>query len=242
MPMIILGVGSAIASGVGSIFSGRAQSAAMEQANQQAYQNWIRANTQKTFNNSREQFQAAYQTAQQLKRNSEIGKAAWQSDWENKQALQFRTNYQQKQLANQFATQRATLLNAMLAKGVSSSSGMYSSLAVAQSLDALNNANALKRNAEIELQNINKQTQAALSQKTENIFMPNIELFDAAPIYGDASAAAMGGTISGMLQIGGALAGAAAGSFGSPAKSTTSFNPNNNAYTRGTSGGSVGGR
>jgi hypothetical protein len=210
-PMTMMAIGSAIASGVSSIFGGKAQSAAMEQANQQAYQNWIQANTQKTFNNSREQFQTAFQTIQQLKRNSSIAKAAWQNDYEAKQALQFTSNFQQKQLANQVSNQKASLLNAILAKGISSSSSMYSSLAIAQSLDAMNNSNMLKRNAEIQLQNINKQTQASLSQQTENIFMPNIELYDQAPIFGDTSAAAMGGAVSGLLQIGGAIAGGTLG-------------------------------
>jgi hypothetical protein len=210
-PMTMMAIGSAIASGVSSIFGGKAQSAAMEQANQQAYQNWIQANTQKTFNNSREQFQTAFQTIQQLKRNSSIAKAAWQNDYEAKQALQFTSNFQQKQLANQVSNQKASLLNAILAKGISSSSSMYSSLAIAQSLDAMNNSNMLKRNTEIQLQNINKQTQASLSQQTENIFMPNIELYDQAPIFGDTSAAAMGGAVSGLLQIGGAIAGGTLG-------------------------------
>lgn len=217
--MTMMAIGSAIAGGMSSIFGGKAQSAAMEQANQQAYQRWIQANTQKTFNNSREQFQAAYQATQQLKRNSAIAKAAWQSDWDAKQALNFKTGFQQKELATQIQSQKSSLLNAILAKGVSASSNAYAAMATAQSLDALKNAAMIKRNAAIELQNINKQTQGMLSQQTQNIFMPNIQLPDAAPIFGDASAAETGGMISGMLQIG---AGLAAGATDFMKSSTTS--------------------
>jgi len=214
-PMTMMAIGSAIAGGVGSIFGGKAQGAAIRQQNEQAYRNWIQANSQKTINNSREQFQSAFQFAQQLKRNSAIAKAAWESEWEAKQALNFRTGFQQKQLSTQLQNQKAALLNAVLAKGVSSSSGTYAAMATAQALDALQNASMIKYNAKMELQNIEKQTQAVLNQQSENIFMPNIQLYDAMPTFGDPSAAEAGGMISGLLQIGGAL-GAAAIDIGSP--------------------------
>jgi hypothetical protein len=220
-PMTMMAIGSAIAGGLGSIFGGKAQGAAIRQQNEQAYRNWIQANSQKTINNSREQFQAAYQFTQQLKRNSAIAKAAWENEWEAKQALNFRTGFQQKQLANQVQTQKAALLNAVLAKGVSSSSGTYAAMATSQALDALQNATMVSYNAKMELENINRQTKNAMSQTTENIFMPNIQLYDSAPIFGDPSAAETGGLISGLVQIGGAIGGAAIGSFGSTPSTTT---------------------
>lgn len=95
-----------------------------------------------------------------------------------------------------------------------------------------------------------------MQQITENVFMPNIAQFDEAPILGDASAAVQGGMLAGLLQIGGAVGGAAIGSMGgsssntpggstqysSSPNSTQGFNPSNNAYTNRTSGGAVGGR
>jgi hypothetical protein len=53
-----------------------------------------------------------------------------------------------------------------------------------------------------------------LQQTTENVFMPNIAMFDDQPIYGDAGAAKKAGMITGLVQIGGAFAGAAIGSMG----------------------------
>ena len=98
-PMTMMAIGSAVAGGLQSIFGGKAQAAAIKQQNEQALRNWMQANSQKTINNSREQFQSAYQTAQQLKRNSTIMKAAWENQWEAKQALDYRTGYQQSQLS-----------------------------------------------------------------------------------------------------------------------------------------------
>jgi hypothetical protein len=240
-PMTVMGIGSAVAGGLQSIFGGKAQGAAIRQQNEQALRNWIQANSQKTLNNAREQFQAAYQATQQLKRNSAIMKAAWENEWEAKQSLNYQSGFQQSELSKQIMQQKAALGNAMISKGISANSGMYASLAVAQSIDALRNASILKRNVELERRNIEKQTKNMLSQMTENIYMPNIQLYDEAPIFGDPSGAERGGLISGLVQIGGALGGAAIGmSRGSGTDS--GFNPSNNAYTNRTSGGSVGGR
>jgi hypothetical protein len=242
-PMTMMAIGSAVAGGLQSIFGGQAQSAAIQRQNEQAYRNWIQSNTQKTFNNSREQFQAAYQTLQQLRRNNAIAKAAWETDYDAKQAATFRAGYQQKQLANQLQTQKSSLLNAMITKGISSSSGMYASMATAQALDAIQNASLIKYNSDMEKRNIDQQTKGMLSQQTQNIFMPNIELYDQAPIFGDSSGAATGGFLSGLVQIGGALGAVALETPKTPKNSNTnSFNPRNNAYTNRTSGGSVGGR
>jgi len=59
-PMTMMAIGSAVAGGLQSIFGGQAQAAAMERQNEQAFQNWIASNTQKTMNNAREQFQSTY--------------------------------------------------------------------------------------------------------------------------------------------------------------------------------------
>lgn len=203
--MTMMAIGSAVAGGLQSIFGGKAQAAAIKQQNEQALRNWMQANSQKTINNSREQFQAAYLTAQQLKRNSAIMKAAWENQWEAKQALNYRTGFQQTQLAKQLQTQKSLLMNSILNKGISANSGMYATLGLAQAIDSLKNAQMIEYNANEERKNIDRQTQNMLSQQTENIYMPNIQLYDAAPIFGDPSAAETGGLISGLVQIGGAI-------------------------------------
>ena len=215
-PMNMIALGSAVAGGLSSIFGGKAQGAAMRRQNEQAYRNWVQANSQKTINNSREQFQAAYRATQQLQRNSGIMKAAWENQWEAKQALDYKTGFQQSQLSKQFSQQKSSLVNAVLAKGISSGSGMYATLATAQAMDALKNASILAHNATEERKNIDRQTQNALNQMTQDIFMPNIAIYDAAPIYGDPGAAETGGLISGLVQIGGAVAGAAVSGGSSP--------------------------
>ena len=224
-PMTVMAIGglvSGIAGGASSIFGGQAQGAAIEAANEQAHRNWIHANTQKTMNNAREQFQSSFMALQQVKRNSAIRQAAWQNEWDAKQALTFNSGYQQKQLATQLQTQKASLMRAILTRGISASSGMYASMATAQALDALQNSALLKRNTLLEKDNIDKQTAAAMAQQTENLFMPNIQLYDEAPTFGDADAARTGGMISGALQIGSSVAGFAVGAMGSSSTTTPS--------------------
>lgn len=212
-PMTMLAIGSAIAGGLSSIFGGRAQSAAqaaaVKQQNEQAYRNWLQSVTQTSVNNARQHFQAAYAATQQTKRNSAIMRSAWENQWEAKQALDYRTGYQQNQLSQQMTTQQATLANAVMAKGISSSSGAMAALSAVQAMDALKNARMIEYNAQQERANIDRQTTNALSQMTENIFMPNIQLYDQPPVFGTSSnAAAQAGLISGLVQIGGAFAAA----------------------------------
>lgn len=206
-PLAIIGIGSAVASGVSSIFGGMAQSAAAKQRNQQAYRNWIQSNSNKTFANARDQFQSAYSFAQQQRRNSAIAEAAYRTQFDTTKSLKDITSFQQMQLSKQQTQAAASLINAITSKGISSSSGLYSTLAIAQTLDALNNSKQLQKNYKMELDNINKQFTAQMSQQTDNIFMPNIQGYDQAPIYEDASAAAIGGIVSGVLQIGSGVAG-----------------------------------
>ena len=218
-PMTILGIGSAIAGGVGSIFGGKSQGAAIRQQNEQAMRNWIANNTQTTINNARQQFQAMYQFEQQYKRNSAIAQAAYQYQSEAKDALSTQSYFQQAELSKQLINQRSSLLNAIQTKGISSSSGTLGALATMQALNGLKSAVQLEKNRQMQASNIDKQTKNMLSQQTENIFMPNIQGYSEAPILGDAAAAERGGMISGLLQIGGAVAGAAVGFAKSSPKS-----------------------
>lgn len=210
-PMTIIAIGSAIAGGMSSIFGGQAQAAAARQRNEQAQRNWIQSNTNKTFANAREQFQSAYNFAQQLKRNSAIYQAAYKSQFDATQSLKDITSFQETQLGKQRAEASASLLNALVSKNISASSGLYATLATAQALDALKNSQQLQKNYETELKNIGNQLTSQLSQQTENIFMPNIQGYDQAPIYEDAGAYATAGTVGGLLQIGSGIAG---GMFG----------------------------
>jgi hypothetical protein len=220
--MTMLAIGSAVAGGLSSIFGGQAQGAAIRAQNEQAYRNWIQANSQKTFNNAREQFQVAQAFSQQLKRNSAIARSAYETQSLATQALQNTVSFQQNELSKQVRTQQGTLVNALLAKGISGSSGLMQSLALNQTLNALAAAKNLEYNASLEKQNIDRQTKNALSQQTDNVFMPNLQLYDQAPIFGDPNAAEMGGLISGIVQIGGAVA---AAGIETPKTTTTTTTP-----------------
>lgn len=237
--MTMLAIGSAVAGGLSSIFGGSAQAAAIQRQNEQAMRNWVRANTQTTFNNAREHFQSAYNFAQQLKRNNAIAQSAYGYQYEAKQALQNEVSFQQGQLSNQIMQQKASLLNAMTSRGVSSMSGMYGALATMQSLNSLSNAVQLEKNRQAQAKNIDRQMQNMLTQQTENIFMPNIQMYDDAPILGDSSAAAMGGLLSGLVQIGGAVGAVGLSSFGGTSEMST---PNSyNGLDTNQSGGDVNG-
>jgi len=224
--MTMMAIGSAVAGGLSSIFGGKAQGAAIRAQNEQAYRNWIQANSQKTFNNAREQFQAAQAFSQQLKRNSAIARSAYETQSVATQALQNTVSFQQNELSKQVRTQQGTLVNALLAKGISGSSGLMQALALNQTLNALAAAKNLEYNASLEKQNIDRQAKNALSQQTDNVFMPNLQLYDQAPVFGDPSAAETGGLISGLVQIGGAVGGAALSSFGSPSTTGTTSTGN----------------
>lgn len=229
MPMVILGIGSAVASGVGSIFGGKAQAAQIRAQNEQAMRNWVSSNTQKTFNNARSQFEATLAFEQQLKRNSAIAKAAWEYQAEATEALKRATTYQQTQLSKQIQNQQSSLVNAIASKGISNRSGLMQTLALNQTLNALETAKTVEYNSLMEKRNIDKQTKNMFTQQTSNAFMPNLQLYDEAPILGDAGAAEAGGMISGLVQIGGAVAGAAVsglGSMGSTGSSTNQFGTN----------------
>lgn len=224
--MTMMAIGTAIAGGVSSIMGGKAQGAAIRRANEQAMRNWIRANSQTTLNNARDQFQNAYAFAQQLKRNNAIAQAAYGYQYDAKEALNAQSSFQQTQLSNQITQQKSALLNAMTNRGISSSSGMYGALATMQGLNSLSNAFQLERNRQEQIKNIDRQTQGMLNEQTENIFMPNIQLYDDAPILGDSAAAESGGMISGLLQIGGAAAAAGISSMSGPTVTMSESNPN----------------
>jgi hypothetical protein len=245
-PMTILGIGSAVAGGVSSIFGGQAQGAAIRRQNREAHQKWIQANTQKTINNSREQFQATYAFEQQLKRNRAIAENAYAYQFDAQNATKYNYALAQNQMGSAMQSQRASLIQAITAKGISSSSGMYGVLAASQALNALTKAGQLDVQLQQQKKEIDKQFKGMMSQQTENIFMPNIQLYDESPIFGDAGAAETAGLVSGLVQIGGAVAAAAmptksasdGGSTFNPNEGTNSFNTNLDSYN---SGGTFGG-
>jgi hypothetical protein len=220
-PMTMLALGGAIAGGVSSIFGGKSQGAAIRAQNEQAMRNWVAANTQKTMNNAREQFNATYQFQQQMKRNSAIAQSAYQYQQEASEQLKYNTSLQQRDMSRALNSQSASLLNATLSKGISSSSGMYGMLAAMQALDALDKSTQLDKAIQTQKQNIDKQFNNIMSQQTENIFMPNIQGYDQAPILGDASAAERGGMISGLIQIGSAVGAAGFGAMGKSGSGVT---------------------
>lgn len=223
-PMTILGIGSAVAGGLQSIFGGKAQGAAIRAQNEQAYRNWIASNSQVTMNNARQHFQTAYQFAEQVKRNAAIAQAAYEYQYEAKEALRQQSSFQQKQLSNQLLAQKSSLMNAISSKGISPTSGMYGALATAQSINSIASAVQLEKNRLQQMSNIDKQTKGMLSQQSSNIFMPNIQGYSDAPSFANPKTAEMGGMLSGLIQIGGAIGAAAI-----PTQKTTSTPSSNSA-------------
>ena len=225
--MTMLALGGAVAGGLSSIFGGKAQGAAARLRNEQAIQSWIQSNTQKTFANAREQFQSAYNFSQQAKRNSAIAESAYATQFESSSNLKDIASFQHRQLARQRAQAASSLVNAITSRGISSSSGLFSTLAITQALDALDNSKQLQKNLDIQKSNIDKQFKAQMSTQTENIFMPNIQGYDQAPMMENASAAETGGMISGLIQIGAGVGAAGLGAMGGPSNTTpmSEFDP-----------------
>ena len=177
---------------------------------------------------------------QQLKRNNAIAENAYAYQFDAKNATQYNYAIAQNQLADAMQNQRAALTNAVLSKGISGSSGSYAMLATTQALNAISKSGQMRAALDQEKAQIDKQFKGMLAQQTENIFMPNIQLYDESPLFGDAGAAEKAGLVSGALQIGGAAL-AAFGSFGSagssdptstfdPSEGTNSFNTNLDSY------------
>lgn len=216
-PMTIMAIGSAIAGGVSSIFGAKANSAAAALRNQQAQQRWIQANTQKTMNNARSQFQSVYQTAQQMKRNSAIMQSAYRNQFDQQNALKDQLQFQTRELAVNRAIAAGALTNAMAGRNLNQASGTSTALVQSQMLNMLQNINQIQANYKTQQQNIQKQFQSEMSQMTENIFMPNIEQYDAQPIYEDTGYSAL----PGLLQIGAGIAGGVAGMSAGPGSTTT---------------------
>ena len=219
-PMTIIAIGGAIAGGASTIFGGRASAAAARAQNQQAMRNWYAANTQKTFNNSREQFQAAYQFTQQLRRNSAIVEAAYQYQREGSENISDKSNLAQLELSRDLQSQQGLLNDNVAGRGLIAQSGTSNLIAAAQAFQALKSASILQQNKKIELENLNKQFKGMMSQQTENIFMPNIQGYDEAPLLG--STDSTGTDIAGALQIGAGIAGAVYGGM----KDSPSGSPN----------------
>lgn len=215
---IALMAGGAILGGVSQALGGfgraaeinaqvRQQQEAVRVQNQNALNNWVQGNLQKTFNNAREQYQAANNWIQQLKKNQAIDKAAYEYQWDARQAVKYAGAFEQQKLANSLSAKQGSLLNALATRGIGPSSGMYASMAFAQALDGIANASQLKRNLEQDLSNIDKQTRQMQAQKTEQTFIPNIQLYDQMPVLGNAPQSA--GSAGTWAIIGGALGGAA---------------------------------
>lgn len=210
---IIAGVliGGAIAGGVSTMAQGKAQEAASEQRNQQAYQQWLQNLREVANFNAREQFMSAYNFTQQTKRNAAISSSAYRTRTEKGQNAAEINTFQNTQLSRQATQAGASLLNAVTNKGISANSGLYAALSLAQNIDVINNATQLKKNYQTELQNLDREFRSTMSQRTENIFLPNLRIAGERPIYENSSAYATAGYIAGGAQIAGGIAGGVAG-------------------------------
>lgn len=208
--MVPLMIAGAVAQGMSSIMAGRAASEAAALRNAQAHQKWIQANTQKTMNNARSQFQAAYQTVEQMKRNSAIMQSAYRNEFDQTNALKDQLQFQTKELSINRAIAAGALRNALGSRNINQGSGLHQALARAQLVGLLSNINQIQKNNQIQQMNIAKQFQAEMNQQTNNIFMPNIELYDAGPMMESTASSAL----PGILQIGGAIIGGIAGASG----------------------------
>lgn len=202
-PLLMAGVG--VAQG---IFGGMAQAAEAERRNTEAMKQWVAGNTQKTINNARSQFQAAQQWSNQLKRNEEITRNAYAFSFDAQNAALAMRSFKQQQTSNIAMAQRASLLSSITARGVAGSSGTSTALKNAQVRQLLNENKYQNIEYQNQLKAIQQQEKNMLSQRTENVFMPNIQGFDEAPILQDTSMPLIGGAISG---IAGGLQGALSG-------------------------------
>lgn len=203
MPLLSAGIG--IAQG---IFGGMSQSAAAERQNQEAIKQWIAGNTQKTINNARSQFQAAQQWANQSKRNEEITRNAYAFSFDARESATAMRTFKQQQTSNVAMAQRASLLSSLTTRGVAGSSGTSTALKNAQVQQLINENRYQNMEYQNQIKAINQQEKNMLSQRTENVFMPNIQGFDEAPLLQDTTMPLIGGAlaaVSGGLQ--GALSG-----------------------------------
>lgn len=217
--MTIMAIGSAIAGGVSSIFGAKANAAAAALRNQQAMQQWLAKNTQKTINNSRQQFQAVQSSIQQAKRNSAIAQAAYKNQYNRQSSLSDQINFQKNQMSIDGQIARAAIMNIAAGRNISQNTGTQLSILQSQMLNMISNSNELNKNYQIQRENIQNQFESEMNQQTEQVFMPNLELYDDQPIYEDTGYS----TLPGLIQIGAGIAGAAYSQFNgtTPPSNTT---------------------
>lgn len=213
VPIIMLG--AAVMQGVSSIMGARAQAAAQRAANDQAHRDWIRSNSQKTMANAREQFQSTIAFTQQMKKNAAISEAAYDYQSEAMQAT--KTNFMRanRDMSVALRSNQSSLQSAMATRGVSSNSGTHGIMATMQALDAITKSGETQAAYQQEVSNINKQFKGMMSQQTNNIFMPNIQLYDNKPLMSNPGATEAAGMVGGIGQI----VGGAAAAFGKTTKS-----------------------
>lgn len=206
MAAILVGMGAAAV--MGGVMSGISGSAAQDAANQAAIQQYQSQELQKGQQNGREMFQAAYQWQQQVKRNQNIRESAYLNKEEALRYVEETSGKEQSNLSVALRQQNAALKNNMGARGISNRSGMANAIGTISSLSALKAAGSIASNLAMAKQNIEKQTNAAMSGQTENTIIGNYSATGQPPLLGSTTmpliSGIVGGLTSGVSSVGGA--------------------------------------
>lgn len=237
MPFIIggLAAASAIMGAVGSASSSKASGMAQQMQQDQA-------NFQGRWQNEAQNRNILRQWETQYHMNKQIEQEALKTQVGQNYYARLMFNNNASTLSKQTRQTNDAFLGGVAAKGMSIDSASARALMRQATEDARLNQRNLRMNLENQKRDIQTQYENMLAQRNLNAPEQVTFMEQRGPSADSSSTILMSGIASGLL--GGASAGYGAyRQFGfGPSGGGNSFNPLNNAYTRGTSGGTVGTR
>ncbi len=194
---------SALAQGIG----GSAKAAA---ANQQAQQQHTEQLINKSYANGREIFQAVHSEMQQAKRNREIAESAHLFKAESMADLGRQNAYLQNELSSTLGNNQAVLSSSLAAQN--SVGGTAKVVQKSLLLKGLSGVMNLEENERKAAKNIDRQFSNMMSQRTQDVYIPNINGVGPPPVQQDTTMPLISGVIGGVASgMGGFASGTSAG-------------------------------
>lgn len=169
---IAMGVTS-LASGIlGGIGQSAAADAQAKAQNRQNMNNWIQGENQKALNNGKELFQASHSSGQQALKNKQIFESAYLFKEKSLDMLQKQESYTQDSLSRNFLQQKSMIASNQANRNIQG--GTSKILNSVHMIQGLKDAMQTDQNFKQKRINVENQVQNMLSQRTNNVYMANM--------------------------------------------------------------------
>ena len=188
MALIVMG----LASGAFSAISGATGASAANNAANQAYMN---DSLQTGINNGREQIKATQMFVNQLRRNKEIRRSAYNKEWDDLKIARVDMTSRQSQMSSAFRQKRASIVANQAVRNVGG--GSSAAIRMAQITALVQENDNLMQTYNNSVANIRKQRDNAMKQITTNIYLPNYAMIAPPPMQQSVIAPIIGGVMSG---------------------------------------------